>query len=567
MPSPDAVSDRRRTTLAALAISLLLAGCAPRPVPVARVGTETISVDQFQDAARGNEAQYQGVPDSAKTALLEDLMRRSLLIQEARRRHLIPDTTLQRLRTQEGHKLAVDRLIEILVPKNVPVSDAEVAAFYKRREVEAHMALVFVPTKQQADAAKAELSSGASFEAVANKYNPPRMLPPGGDLGFQTPGSLLEPLDQYLYEGPLNQVLGPDEIKGQGWAIAKVTERRPHQQESLDAQKATLKSMIMQRKQRDLQQKAYLDLKSQYHVRLEEGAAQAVFMHFNHPGADSTSPALVLARYDGEGGKPATYTFAEALDDLQDAEQQRPDLSSLPIVQHWIELEAIRRVSQIEALRRHLNEDPVVKRRVEERVNNRMLERIYEEEVASRIAPASPEEIQAAYARRAAAFQRVDAAKVRTLTVPDSAAALALVEHAGHGTTPDLRELAGMLPAKLKASARVVEREVKFPSSDPTWSEMQPVFGSLKPGDLRGPVKAPGGWMFFELVSKSESTTAFDKLSPQIQHALEQEALEQKRDKRLSAYTDSLRASAKIEIYRDRLKKIPWPVPRAEPTS
>ena len=567
MLSPAASPARRHATLAALALSLLLAGCAPKPVPVARVGSETISVDQFQDAARGNEAQYQGVPDSAKAALLEDLMRRSLLVQEARRRHLIPDSTLARLRTQEGHKLAVDRLIEILVPKNVPVSDAEIAAFYKRRDVEAHLMLVFVPTKQQADAAKAELTGGASFDAVANKYNPPRMLPPGGDLGFQSPGSLLEPLDQYLYDAPLNQVLGPDEIKGQGWAISKLTERRPHQQESLDAQKATIKSMIMQRKQRDLQQKAYLDLKTQYHVRLEEGASQAVFMHFNHPGADSTGPSRVLARYDGAGGKPATYTFGQAMDDLQDPEQQRPDMSSLPIVEHWIELEAIRRVSQIEALRRHLDEDPVVKRRVEERLNNQMLERIYDAEVASKVQPATPEEIEAAYQKRAAAFQRVDAAKLRTLTVPDSAAAMAVLEHAGHGTTPQLSELAGMLPPKYKARAKLAEREVKFPTQDPTWSEMQPVIGSLKPGDVRGPLKTPTGWMYFELISKSESATPFDKLSPQIQHALEQEAVEGKRDKRLSVYSDSLKSAAKIEIYHDRLKKIPWPVPRAEPTS
>jgi len=69
------------------------------------------------------------------------------------------------------------------------------------------------------------------------------------------------------------------------------------------------------------------------------------------------------------------------------------------------------------------------------------------------------------------------------------------------------------------------------------------------------------------LVKKDQSTQPYDKLSPDLQHALAQEALELKRDKRLSTFTDSLRTAAKIEIYHDRLKKIPWPVPRTSPES
>ena len=120
-----------------------------------------------------------------------------------------------------------------------------------------------------------------------------------------------------------------------------------------------------------------------------------------------------------------------------------------------------------------------------------------------------------------------------------------------------------MLPAKLKAVAKVVERDVKYPTKDALWGQLQGTFMNLQPGDVRGPLKTPTGWAFFELVSKQQSTQPYDQLSPQIQHALEQEALETKRDLRLSAFTDSLRASTKIEIYRDRLKAIPWPVPQA----
>jgi len=558
---------RRRLVLAALVVPALLAGCSGRPTPVAKIGSETISVEQFMDAARGNEAQYPGVPDSAKTALIEDLTRRSLLVQEARRRHLFADSTMQRLRAQEARRLSVDRLVEVLVPKDVAVSDAEVAAFYKRRDVEAHLNLIFVLTKHEADAARAAIEHGEDFAAVANRYNPAGMLPPGGDLGFLPPGALLEPLDQHLFDSPLNQLLGPDEISGQGWAVSRILERRPRQQEPLDAQKAPLKSMIQQRKLRELQQKAFLGIKGQYRVRLEAGGGQAMFQHFNNPGADTTSEARVLARFDGKGGTPGIYTMRDAMVDLQDPTQQRPNFQNLPVVEHWIELQVVRRVSAIEAERRHLDQDPKVRRHVDERVNNMLLERMYGEEIAAKIEAASPEEIKAAYERRVEAFSRLDAVKLRMLTVPDSAAAAALVARAGDGMKPSLSSLAGTLPAKLKATAKVVDREVKYPSKDPMWSQLQGAFMSLQPGDVRGPMKTPAGWTFFEVVSKQQSTQAFDQLSPQIQHALEQEALEVKRDHRLSAFTDSLRSTTRVEIYRDRLKTIPWPVPRVEPAS
>ena len=119
----------------------------------------------------------------------------------------------------------------------------------------------------------------------------------------------------------------------------------------------------------------------------------------------------------------------------------------------------------------------------------------------------------------------------------------------------------------VKASAPVAEREIKYPSKDPMWSGLQGALASLQAGDVRGPMKTPGGWMFFEVISKQQSTQKLEQLPPQIQNALTQEAIEARRDKRLSAFTDSLRAATKIEIYRDRLKTIPWPVPAANAAS
>src|SRR5690349_3491137 len=96
MTDPRAVPLRPLRLLVPVAVVVfaLLAGCADRGNVLARVGQQTITVEDFNDAAGPVAAQMPGPPDSAKRMLLDDLVRRALLIEEARRRHLIPDSTL-----------------------------------------------------------------------------------------------------------------------------------------------------------------------------------------------------------------------------------------------------------------------------------------------------------------------------------------------------------------------------------------------------------------------------------------------------------------------------------------
>jgi len=63
-----------------------------------------------------------------------------------------------------------------------------------------------------------------------------------------------------------------------------------------------------------------------------------------------------------------------------------------------------------------------------------------------------------------------------------------------------------------------------------------------------------------DLVGPDGKTIPFEKITPQVQQALEFEAAEMRREQRLVAVTDSLRAVVKPVLYADRLKRIPWPV-------
>ena len=68
-----------------------------------------------------------------------------------------------------------------------------------------------------------------------------------------------------------------------------------------------------------------------------------------------------------------------------------------------------------------------------------------------------------------------------------------------------------------------------------------------------------------QLLGKDGAPLEYAKLDPNIQQALQNEALEFARERRLKELTDALELRLKPVVYKERLKRIPWPVPPAGP--
>ena len=66
-------------------------------------------------------------------------------------------------------------------------------------------------------------------------------------------------------------------------------------------------------------------------------------------------------------------------------------------------------------------------------------------------------------------------------------------------------------------------------------------------------------------LGKDGAPIEYAKLDPNIQQALQSEAVEFARERRLRELTDSLQLRLKPTLYKDRLKRIAWPVPPAAP--
>jgi hypothetical protein len=68
-----------------------------------------------------------------------------------------------------------------------------------------------------------------------------------------------------------------------------------------------------------------------------------------------------------------------------------------------------------------------------------------------------------------------------------------------------------------------------------------------------------------QMLAPDGTPIEYAQLAPNTRQALQNEALEFARERRLKQLTDSLELQLKPVIRRDRLKQIPWPVPPAEP--
>jgi hypothetical protein len=452
-------------------------------------------------------------------------------------------------------------MVERLVPRDIPVSEGEAWMLYARRAQEARLQVIYTFDQTLANAAMSELRRGRDFTEVATRFNLPGLLPAGGDLGYVTPGSLPAPLDDWLTDAPLQRVLGPVHAADEAWYIARVLARRPRTREPFEAEQMTLTETLRQRKRRAVSIKVFQRLREEYGLRVEPGAPQLLFARYNHAPEDTVDtqdPTIVLARYRGSDGREATYKLRDAIDDLENG-AERPNPTMLPSFEQWIESRTMQRIVLVEARRRRLHEEPAIAQRVRERVDNYVLNTLYESVIADRAQP-TPQDLQAAYARQAPMLTRLVSIHVQHLTLPDSTSAMRVLEHVRGA--PTLRDAILLSSPGLQ----VIDQTIRFPTDDLAWSSLEQGLQRMPPGSYGGPVHLPQGWRVIQLISAERTHPSLESMDPQAQRMVMTEAENLARERRLLQYSDSLRHVLPVVVDTERLKRLPWPGPTAETT-
>jgi hypothetical protein len=569
-PSPVALANTRnevspmllrrcRVLLAAPVVIavLLVAGCSSDRGIVARVGARTITVADFKAAARGAQNTYPGPPDSAKVHLLQDLVKRELLLNAAEVRGLFRDTLAVNYRRLKEEEYLAQMVSSSMVPATSPVSDAEVAQLYAWRDSLTHLQVIYLFTRQAAQLALDEVRRTGDFGAVANRFNPPGMIPNAGDLGEGAAGGLVDPIDGIARTAPVGSVTGPVQAVGQGWFLVHVVGRRAQKQPPLEEQRAFLAQMLQQRKQRIAAIQHHLRLREMYALELVPGGSQMIFAHANSPGGvPPTYTAEELARplmrwVEPKG--PKIYRFADALADLNVGGRDKPNTTVLPAIDEWLLIQGTRNIQVVEGKRRAIPDDPNFRRMLDENVNGYVIEGLYVDEVANK-SQVGPDDARRAYEMDRSRYQRLVGATVDVIDFADSASAMAFGANAGQATT--LRGAAALSPNP----PEVKSVEIHFPSPDPDWERLESTIAAMQQGQALGPYPAGNGYRVFQLISREVTVTPYEALDEATRGGLQQMATEVARERRLEEYLQELRGRFHTELYPERLKRVAWPV-------
>jgi len=545
------VSRPAALALVTASLSLALLGCSSKNRPIISVGSQKVTVAEFEHVARGAQAQYEGTPEAAKGQFVQDLERRALMMELAHREGLETSSSVVNADRENEQRALIQSLYGRIASPAQRVSEAEAQALYEARKTEALVWLIYTSSEQASRAALARLRAGEPFEQVSRSYSLPGLLPPDGNMGWISPGALPDPLDGALRSQKLNEVGGPYSSR-EGWFLLKVAERRPKEQGPYDVQRSTMLDLMRQRKQRAAFNHAYQDLKDEYDVQAAPGGAQLLFRVESAVSPITPTPdqrQMPLATYRG-----GVYTLNDALTDLQRVDIQKPPFALLPAIEIWIEAQVMTRVAMIEARRRHLNEEPDVAASLKAQREQAILNGIYQMAVAGVPAP-GPDLVKMAWDRVRHMYPKLESAHVAVLEVADSSVARRV--HEAHATAPLLADAAKQVDPTLK----VTETTVKFPTTDEQWTTLASMFTQQQPGAWYGPEQRPKGYRFIQLLDKQMGEQQFEELPPSVQQSIAGSASELARDQRFNVFTDSLSKAYHPVVDRDLIAKLPWPVP------
>ena len=310
-----------RTRLLIPLAALLATGCgrcgekkdAPRaPRAVALVNGAPIGADVLARElreARAGEAQGD-VEDVLRRRVLDELVDRTLLLEEARARSIVvgqdqveraflrvraeyPGSHFDDLLAQQrlsqadlkarlADQLTVERLFEEQVFPGVQVSDAEIARYYADHAGEfeepekVRVLQVVVSTKEEALSVREKLRRNPqTFAEVARKSSIAPEGKAGGDLGYIGRGSGFPEVFDVTFALPLNKVseVTPSPY---GFHIFKVVDRRAAKRRTLEEARGDIAEKLAREKRAQAQQDYLKTLRERARIDIDEKALAGV---------------------------------------------------------------------------------------------------------------------------------------------------------------------------------------------------------------------------------------------------------------------------------------------------
>ena len=219
---------------------------------VAIVNGSVISKAAFETLEKEIEVRAQG-QKFPKKQLLEELIQREVLVQDARKKHLDQSSEVKsRIDMAERSLLSQADLQDYL--KANPVTDADLKTAYDK-EVVAKMSgteyrarHILVKTEDEAKKLIAQLGKGGKFDELAKKHSLDPSKSQGGDLGWFTAGQMVEPFSKAVAALEKGKYT-PAPVQTQfGWHVILREDSRPQTPPAFEAIKEQMRPLVQQQK-------------------------------------------------------------------------------------------------------------------------------------------------------------------------------------------------------------------------------------------------------------------------------------------------------------------------------
>ncbi|MEF8732499.1 MAG: peptidylprolyl isomerase [Candidatus Accumulibacter meliphilus] len=259
--------------LSKLASALLLGAMISLPAVAAKSGTlVTVNGVAISDSV-GNaflaeqEAQGTAATPELKNAIKEELIRRELLAQEAKKMGLDKQADVAAQADLARQAIFIRAFIQDYIKKH-PISDAQVQAAYDRVKTQmggTEYKVRHILVEQEADAKLiiVNLKKGDKFEDLAKQSKDPGSREKGGDLGWSSPASYVKPFGEAvtgLDKGKFTETPVKTDF---GYHVILVEDSRPLTPPPFEQ----IKQQLTQRLQQEQIQKLVIDLRAKAKIQ------------------------------------------------------------------------------------------------------------------------------------------------------------------------------------------------------------------------------------------------------------------------------------------------------------
>jgi peptidyl-prolyl cis-trans isomerase C len=252
------MADRRFSavawlTVALAALAISVTGCGPNIGPetppeagdtaVAKVNGHSVWASEVKREAIAQGLIGEGEPLDMQSDLfrrvLDEVIDRRLLVEEALKRRLDKDPTVQRRLQAARDRMLGDALLDEMVSK--AINENTIRSLYQeqvklsKQTDEFRLRQIVTPTQAEADMVKKLLLGGASFDALAVQRSTDAATRfSGGDMGYITSDVMPAAYAPAVKDAKVGDLVGPVRVDG-GFAIIKVEDRRQEAPLSLEA--------------------------------------------------------------------------------------------------------------------------------------------------------------------------------------------------------------------------------------------------------------------------------------------------------------------------------------------